>query len=564
MERPGAVGRVDRALGRSVPVCAGLAALAVSHPVLDLFGANPTFFVARAATDGEILAFGCLVAFLPALTATALVAVAAALLVRVFGAVLYLVVAVLGAFLAATVLLPRSSGGLLFVVGSVAVGALLAIGEAHVDGIRAAFDCLTPLPVVTLTLFAFASPTARLVWQPVAAAAPAHHVDHPADVALLVLDELPRASLPRAHAQIHAGRFPTFARLAASGTWYRNASSSYARTETAVPSLLTGRRPPLSAIPTTGDHPRNLFTLLAGTYRMNVVEEMTDLCPPEVCAHDGRGDPDGDGDGTPRSGPLGALRDAGVVYGHQVVPGPWSDHLPVIGRSWGDFGAATDGDDRFARRSVDAPGLQTQVGKTAFAERMLRGMRRAAGPSLDVAHVVFPHAPWTLTPSGQEYGATLEGLAFEPGARWTDDESLVRRGQARHLLQVGYADALLGRMLDRLERQGRFDDTLVAVVADHGAAFRPGGFLREPSGDNHEEIFRVPLIVKAPRQAAGAIDDRPAQTADLLPTLVDLLGVQTDWTFDGVLVAHTSRTQEVKEIVDHLMRGGRPGGPLFR
>jgi len=527
MEPAGPLGRVDAALGRTVPVGAGLAALAVSQPVLDLFGRNPTFFVARSATDGEILAFGCVVAFVPALGAVALVAGAAALHERAGTMAHHAVVALLGALLSATMLVPRSSGGALVVVGSLAVGTLLALGEAHLEGARTAFECLTPLPVVILALFSFGSPTARLLWQPVAGAGPAHRVDRPADVALLVLDELPLASLLAADGRIDAERFPNFARLAASGTWYRNASSSYARTETAVPSLLTGRRPPLGAIPTTVDHPRNLFTLLAGTHHMNVVEEVTDLCPPDVCV-----DPAGRGE--PGSGPLGGLLDAGVVYGHQVVPAPWSARLPVIGRSWGDFGAATEVVDPFARRRADAPGTQTQVGKVAFVERMLRGMRPGPTPRLDMAHVVFPHAPWSLTPEGQEYGATLEGLAFEPQARWDDDEILVRRGQARHLLQVGYADRLLGRLLDRLERQGRLDDALVAVVADHGAAFRPGDYLREPTATNREEVFRVPLIIKAPGQSAGAIDDRPAQIVDLLPTIVDLLGVHTDWDFDGV------------------------------
>ncbi|MCB1007034.1 MAG: sulfatase-like hydrolase/transferase [Acidimicrobiales bacterium] len=488
MEPHGPLGRVDRALGRAVPVCAGLAALAVSQPILDLFGRNPTFFVARSATDGEILAFGCLVAFVPALVAIAVVALGAAVHERAGAAAHHLVVALLGALLASHVLLAGSSGGPLLVTGCVALGALLAIGAARVEGLRVAFECLTPLPVVVLALFAFTSPTARLVWQPAAVAAPAHEVNRPADVALLVLDELPLASLLRADGRIHAGRFPNFARLAAAGTWYRNASSSYARTETAVPSLLSGRRPPLGAIPTTVDHPRNLFTLLAGTYRMNVVEEVTGLCPPEVCTAEGQDVVDHAADGSGGSGPLQALRDAGIVYGHQVVPRPWSDHLPVISRSWGDFGSATERPDPFARRRDDAPGTQTQVGRVAFFSRMLRNVRPGDRPSLDVAHVVFPHSPWSVTPEGQDYDATLEGLTFEPEERWADDEAVVRRGQARHLLQVGYADALLGRLLDRLERQGRFDDTLVAVVADHGAAFTPGGFLREPSGDNSSDL----------------------------------------------------------------------------
>ncbi|MCB1015822.1 MAG: sulfatase-like hydrolase/transferase [Acidimicrobiales bacterium] len=542
MEPPRLAGRVDAAWGRTVPVGAGLAALAVSQPLLDLFGRNPTFFVARGATDGEILAFGCLVALVPALVAIALVAAAAAVGERAGAAAHHLVVVVLGALLTAGMLHPHADGGWLFVVGSVAAGTLLALAEAHLDGVRSGFECLTPLPVVVLALFAFASPTARLVWQPAAAAAPPAHVERPADVALLVLDELPLASLLRADGTIDAGRFPNFARLAASGTWYRNASSSYARTELAVPSLLSGRRPPPGAIPSTVDHPRNLFTLLAGTYRMNVVEEVTDLCPDNVCGPDGSMP-------RPGGGPLGALDDAGIVYAHQVVPAPWSDRLPVIGRSWGDFGGATEADDPFARRRDDAPGTRTATGRVAFADRMIRGVRAGDAPSLDVAHLVFPHAPWTLTPDGQEYGATLEGLTFEPKEQWADDEVLVRRGQAHHLLQVGYADAVLGRLLDRLEAQGRFDDALVAVVADHGAAFVPGAPMREPSGTNDDEVFRVPLFVKAPGQATGVVDDRPAQTVDLLPTIVDLLGVETSWAFDGVPLRPDGRRPDPVVVV---------------
>lgn len=534
MEPAGPLRRVDAALGRTVPVGAGLAALAVSHPVLDLFGQHPTFFVARSATDGEILAFGCLVAFVPALAAITSVAVAAAVHERLGAAAHHLVVALLGALLVATVLLPRSSGGVLFVIGSVAAGALLAVAGAHLRGLREAFDCLTPLPVVVLALFAFTSPTARLLWQPAAAAAPAHHVQHPDDVALLVLDELPLASLLRADGRIDAARFPNFARLAASGTWYRNASSSYAWTETAVPSVLTGRRPPPDAVPTAVDHPRNLFTLLAGSHRMNVVEAVTDLCPPDVCADTGPLAPE---ERVVAAGPLRALLDAAVVYGHQVIPGPWSSRLPVIEGSWGGFEATGAPGDLPAPPPAGSPSVG--VGRVAPAMRLLQGLGSGTGPRLDVAHVVLPHAPWALLPSGQEYGATLEGLTYEPEARWTADEALVRRAQARHLLQVGFVDALLGRLLDRLEHLGRLDRTVVAVVADHGAAFTPGLPMREPTPRTQDEVFRVPLIIKAPGQRTGTIDDRPAQTVDLVPTLVDLLGVQTRWEFDGAPLTPT-------------------------
>ncbi len=165
---------------------------------------------------------------------------------------------------------------------------------------------------------------------------------------------------------------------------------------------------------------------------------------------------------------------------------------------------------------------------------MIDAIHRGAAPSLNVAHVVFPHSPWTLTPDGQEYNATLEGLHWDPKSRWEPGSTYVRRGQAMHLLQLGYADAVLGRLIDRLRAEGMWHDALVAVVADHGAAFRAGDFLREPSGHNEQELFRVPFLLKAPGQTRGVVDDRPAQLVDLVPTIAERLGVETSWRFDGV------------------------------
>ena len=54
-------------------------------------------------------------------------------------------------------------------------------------------------------------------------------------------------------------------------------------TRWAVPSILTGRYPKPSALPSAIDHPDTLFTLLSRTHRMEVSEPVTDLCPPALC-----------------------------------------------------------------------------------------------------------------------------------------------------------------------------------------------------------------------------------------------------------------------------------------
>ena len=50
---------------------------------------------------------------------------------------------------------------------------------------------------------------------------------------------------------------------------------------------------------------------------------------------------------------------------------------------------------------------------------------------------------------------------------------------------------------------------------------------------NADEVYRVPLFIKAPGQVAGEVVDDTAMTIDVLPSIVDLLDAEVDWQFDG-------------------------------
>lgn len=90
---------------------------------------------------------------------------------------------------------------------------------------------------------------------------------------------------------------------------------------------------------------------------------------------------------------------------------------------------------------------------------------------------------------------------------------------------VSYADDHVGRIVAGLRRSGRYDDALIIVVADHG----------EHLGEHdiwfthtlpYQETLHVPLLVKLPRNhAAGRVIDTPVSTLDLLPTVLDWLGL---------------------------------------
>jgi hypothetical protein len=100
-------------------------------------------------------------------------------------------------------------------------------------------------------------------------------------------------------------------------------------------------------------------------------------------------------------------------------------------------------------------------------------------------------------------------------------------------------DGLLGRILDGLADLGVYDDSLVVVTADHGAAFSTGDSIRGASEDSYHDVAWIPLFVKAQGQTAGEVDDLPVQSIDVLPTVADELDVGLpcplyEWVLNGL------------------------------
>ena len=116
-----------------------------------------------------------------------------------------------------------------------------------------------------------------------------------------------------------------------------------------------------------------------------------------------------------------------------------------------------------------------------------------------------------------------------------DDPSAAERGYQRHLLQVGYADVMIGRLLRRLKATGMYDRSLLVVTADHGLSFHAG----EPFGGRTRVTQAgnafVPLLVKTPGQKRARVVSTPAQTIDVLPTIADALGIELPWKVELML-----------------------------
>ena len=135
----------------------------------------------------------------------------------------------------------------------------------------------------------------------------------------------------------------------------------------------------------------------------------------------------------------------------------------------------------------------------------------------------------------------------ERARRW------LRRGQRPYLLFVNYMEAHaphrpdyegalrslddhVGRLLDDVRAQPGGDEAWIVLTADHGDA--PGEHGRGHGCDLRQDVLHVPLIVRPPRSrtpARVAIDARPVMLTDVLPLLLDGLGLPTPPGLDGQL-----------------------------
>lgn len=112
--------------------------------------------------------------------------------------------------------------------------------------------------------------------------------------------------------------------------------------------------------------------------------------------------------------------------------------------------------------------------------------------------------------------------------------------------EIAYTDAAVGKFLNWLRLRGLYDNSLVAVMADHGEALGEHGetthgiFL-------YDETIRVPLLFKLPKQrSAGTRVDARAGLVDVLPTMLETAGIPVPREVQGESLLALAKPQASK------------------
>ncbi len=529
---------------------------AVAQPLFDLLGRKAQFFVAHDITSAEIVGLALMLVVLP----PALLALSGWVTGRLAPKAGYAFHLGWVALLVAAAALPllkrvESLPGVVQILGGLLLGAVAAWAYRRFAVIPSYLSILAPAPLVFVFFFLFFSPQASKLVRPEPLAAiqadPAEGVvegsppreRHP--VVLVIFDELSLPTLMDETRHIDAVRYPNFAALAETSHWFRNATATADNTVLALPAILTGRYlgegQRKVRLATYSSYPENLFRLLDGSYSMNVFESVTQLCPREIC-----GATELDLSPARRLGYL--MGDLSAVYLHLLLPPEQTTRLPAVDQQWAHFAL-------FEQKKRKRTAWAESDRKVRYFEAFQRAVRaeaeRGDGSALHFLHGDLPHVPWCYLPSGKNYGTLEDGLCGDlavKGGRWIEDHWSVKQGFQRYLLQLGLVDRLLGDLLRTLEETGLYDRALVVVTADHGVSFRAGGLRRKADRQNFADIMSVPLFIKLPGQEQGKLSDRNVELIDILPTILDVVGLEAPWSMDGTSVFAAPRARPRKRL----------------
>lgn len=168
--------------------------------------------------------------------------------------------------------------------------------------------------------------------------------------------------------------------------------------------------------------------------------------------------------------------------------------------------------------------------KTSFndieeAVRMIRNLDSRL-PHFVYFHFLPPHEPYQ-PPSQWNQVIKESSLILHDGYF---DERFIENRYRTYLNNARYADFLVGRIIEAIQKKGLFDDALVIVTSDHGEAFGEHGLLGHVSS-SYEEMIHVPFLLKMPGQHNKLSVETPCSHVDLLPTLAALVRIPSkqDW-----------------------------------
>ena len=159
-----------------------------------------------------------------------------------------------------------------------------------------------------------------------------------------------------------------------------------------------------------------------------------------------------------------------------------------------------------------------------------RWLEQVESPFFGWIHYMDVHWPYYLEKRLEHPGdiaqAWRDRTIMHERANFTGKKRITP-GQREHFVELyqkalRYLDDQIGRLLEHVKALGHDSNTVIIAVSDHGEEFMDHGRWGHWESNLYDEIVKVPLIIRMPRQAEGEVIERQVRLLDLMPTILDL------------------------------------------
>jgi arylsulfatase A-like enzyme len=191
--------------------------------------------------------------------------------------------------------------------------------------------------------------------------------------------------------------------------------------------------------------------------------------------------------------------------------------------------------------SVDA--LRRFPAADAMVDRALAWLTLQRQPFFLWLHLMDPHSPYYPSAAayrdltGREISATEARYLNEFWNRSDLKPARLKRkrNSVVELYDAGIraVDAQMARLVSHLRQMQLWDECAFVLTADHGEEFLDHGRRYHAPINLHEEITRVPLMIRAPASSKNEVSKAPFSHLHLAPTLLEILDVPAPASFQG-------------------------------
>lgn len=168
-------------------------------------------------------------------------------------------------------------------------------------------------------------------------------------------------------------------------------------------------------------------------------------------------------------------------------------------------------------------------------------LQKAKTPFFLWIHVMVPHGPYlpadgfkkqflkenSLLTFHEQTFPQYDNNFYPESMQPTMDKLRLRYNE--HIL---WADHAFGEFIHKLKNDGYMDHSTIIISSDHGESFRRGVY-QHSSPTLYNDLIRIPLIIRTPKQKHHKLIEQPAAQIDIAPTILDLLDIAVPHRMEG-------------------------------